>query len=463
MKARNQNHLHVRILTRVLSLLAQIYLYNPQDLGRVANLLLSGSVMGRKFQPYEAHIPYLLKFKTDHNLHGMEYVELSRVTMREPFPSYAGSPNTKRGRIVSQNVSITDCSASDRDAEYPVWHEMNMPRAWISRGDVVHSHKIHRDAVCDLEADAFCEDILNPGKGVKEDLERADDDLKMVPSLAPIWAEQKRRSKEMGMQFPPKQPPPPQRNSSTWVDVLTGNLSEVLSRQLKGFAKEGASHVEGDNARDRLLNTTQPANDPPSLQRLHATIAEEREHAQTVGRREKSDVSHRATQSQNTQDIDKAMLETLRWMQNDGNGVGDKNQPSSLSHAEAHSQDHDGGIDEGIRAYHDNHTSQRECEDIINCSLEDIDIEPDRVSVSHSDSSIPEFESTEMDAESDDIEVIKASDDRRAHGSLDAEKRFEHSNSLQGMASNESRLPGIFTYISRRMSTQVFSSKYSSR
>jgi hypothetical protein len=31
--------------------------------GRAAQLLLSGAVLGRRFQPYEAHIPYLLQIK----------------------------------------------------------------------------------------------------------------------------------------------------------------------------------------------------------------------------------------------------------------------------------------------------------------------------------------------------------------------------------------------------------------
>jgi hypothetical protein len=37
--------------------------YNPQDVGRVARLLQAGAVMGRRFQPHEAHIPFLLQLK----------------------------------------------------------------------------------------------------------------------------------------------------------------------------------------------------------------------------------------------------------------------------------------------------------------------------------------------------------------------------------------------------------------
>lgn len=37
--------------------------YHPQDVGRVARLLHSGAVMGRRWQPHESHVPFLLQFK----------------------------------------------------------------------------------------------------------------------------------------------------------------------------------------------------------------------------------------------------------------------------------------------------------------------------------------------------------------------------------------------------------------
>jgi len=37
--------------------------YNPQDISRTATLLQGGTCMGRRFQPYEAHIPFLLQVK----------------------------------------------------------------------------------------------------------------------------------------------------------------------------------------------------------------------------------------------------------------------------------------------------------------------------------------------------------------------------------------------------------------
>jgi hypothetical protein len=37
--------------------------YNPQDVGRASLLLGSGAILGRRFQAYEAHIPFMLQLK----------------------------------------------------------------------------------------------------------------------------------------------------------------------------------------------------------------------------------------------------------------------------------------------------------------------------------------------------------------------------------------------------------------
>lgn len=37
--------------------------YNPQEVGKAASLLQAGAVLGRRFQPYESHLPYLLQLK----------------------------------------------------------------------------------------------------------------------------------------------------------------------------------------------------------------------------------------------------------------------------------------------------------------------------------------------------------------------------------------------------------------
>ncbi|KAM0623874.1 hypothetical protein ACHAQG_004066 [Verticillium nonalfalfae] len=48
----------------------KIYMFNPIVMTRLADLFQQGVIMKRKFQPYEAHLQYLLQFMTDFNLYG---------------------------------------------------------------------------------------------------------------------------------------------------------------------------------------------------------------------------------------------------------------------------------------------------------------------------------------------------------------------------------------------------------
>lgn len=48
--------------------------------------LQGGVVAGRRLQPYEAHLPFLLQIKIDLNLAGMGWLRLSCVHCRVPLP-----------------------------------------------------------------------------------------------------------------------------------------------------------------------------------------------------------------------------------------------------------------------------------------------------------------------------------------------------------------------------------------
>lgn len=60
----------------------KIYLYNPHMVKRVCELLQSGAVMNKIYQPHEGHIPYLLQLFIDYNLYGMNLVNLGAVKFR---------------------------------------------------------------------------------------------------------------------------------------------------------------------------------------------------------------------------------------------------------------------------------------------------------------------------------------------------------------------------------------------
>lgn len=48
------------------------------------NILQSGSILGKEFQTYESHIPYILQFMIDFNLYGMDFISLNKVFYRLP-------------------------------------------------------------------------------------------------------------------------------------------------------------------------------------------------------------------------------------------------------------------------------------------------------------------------------------------------------------------------------------------
>lgn len=58
---------------------------------RVCELLQSGAVMNRSYQPHEGHIPYLLQLFIDYNLYGMNLLNLGAVKFRR------GRKTGKRG------------------------------------------------------------------------------------------------------------------------------------------------------------------------------------------------------------------------------------------------------------------------------------------------------------------------------------------------------------------------------
>ncbi|KAK4242067.1 hypothetical protein C8A03DRAFT_29811 [Achaetomium macrosporum] len=169
----------------------KIYMLNPVVMTRLADVLQQGLVMGRQFQPYEAHLQYLLQFMTDYNLYGCDYLDAGRVKFRAPVPEPAGPDEVPR--IWDSNTippeSITD--------------EYGLPRV---------SH-------CSIEVDICVQDILNR-KAVKERrlhhdfIERKHpipSDMKLVHSMAGLWRDEtKRRKKRMGKSTSGDSPFPPE-------------------------------------------------------------------------------------------------------------------------------------------------------------------------------------------------------------------------------------------------------------
>ncbi|KAK9763082.1 DNA polymerase zeta [Basidiobolus ranarum] len=111
----------------------KIYLVNPNIVSRVAELLQMGAIMGTVFQPYEAHIPFLLQFFIDYNLYGMNYINLDDMVTR--VNSYEKQP-WEDSVVVKETVLNKDL-ISERDI-HTVDPEVNGYQANVR---LVHSLK----------------------------------------------------------------------------------------------------------------------------------------------------------------------------------------------------------------------------------------------------------------------------------------------------------------------------------
>ncbi|KUF85933.1 DNA polymerase [Phytophthora nicotianae] len=194
-------------------LFVQIFLYNPRVVTSVVQLLESGEIAERRFQPYEAHIPFLLQVFADYNIEGMNYVAFGNVKFRFPLPVTQGHlaevqesdgyhavllPTT-----LTEKINGLDNSAFAVRGRYaPV---PQTPKRWYDR-----------QSSCALEADVAAACILNP-KQFESQQKAAEDagELRNVPSLAAIWEEERQRRIQNGETATPTMSLSLQRNPAT--------------------------------------------------------------------------------------------------------------------------------------------------------------------------------------------------------------------------------------------------------
>ncbi|KDD76256.1 hypothetical protein H632_c296p0, partial [Helicosporidium sp. ATCC 50920] len=163
----------------------RVALFNPRDVKKAAELLLAGAVLGRRFQPHESHIPYLLQFKMDYNLFGMDWVRVRSVLFRLP-----AKPATLP---IIPDPHPTPCSWPDALTSSQAWPHDQAPKRHSSsavEGDVVAEHLLNRGDAARMRSSA--------GEGKEF----------AIHSLAAMWEEESVRF-QGGI---PPPPPLPERN-----------------------------------------------------------------------------------------------------------------------------------------------------------------------------------------------------------------------------------------------------------
>ncbi|KAM0130178.1 hypothetical protein ACHAO1_008056 [Botrytis cinerea] len=153
----------------------KIYMLNPVVMTRLADILRQGTVMKRVFQPYEAHLQFLLQWMADYNLYGCGYIDSSKATFRGPVPLY-----------------------NETSSSMHLWHDRSIPDQLITN-DVYLPRVSH----CSLEVDICVQNILNR-RDVKprplhhdfaQNLGPFAPDEKLVQSMAGLWKDETRRRK----------------------------------------------------------------------------------------------------------------------------------------------------------------------------------------------------------------------------------------------------------------------------
>ncbi|PFH57495.1 hypothetical protein XA68_14992 [Ophiocordyceps unilateralis] len=201
----------------------KVYMFNPVVMTRLADLLQQGVIMKQKFQPYEAHLQYLLQFMVDYNLYGCDYLESSRTLFRAPVPQHDQGSNSSH-----------------------LWHNLSIPSASIT-----DDASLPRASHCSIEVDICVQNIVNR-KMVKERqlhhdfVERLSPlraDQKLVYSMAGLWRdEMKRRKRQMPRAQQGDSPFPP--------EALVSMSANVRDSQPQGWIHEAEYRDEvGDLVR----------------------------------------------------------------------------------------------------------------------------------------------------------------------------------------------------------------------
>ncbi|KAM4522166.1 DNA polymerase zeta catalytic subunit isoform 2-T2 [Odontesthes bonariensis] len=201
----------------------KIYLYNPQMVKRVCELLQSGAVMNKSYQPHEGHIPYLLQLFIDHNLYGMNLVNLGAVKFRKSNNKEEATADPD-GATSSCRPSLSPwtspCTSKPNDntlgGTFVRWEENTLPCSLVL-------DEVEKQSTCELEVDAVAVDILN-----RLDIENQ---IGRNPGLQAIWEDEKQRRREKNQTSQIESPQSQDRGFVPATEserIFTKRLKEIL-------------------------------------------------------------------------------------------------------------------------------------------------------------------------------------------------------------------------------------------
>lgn len=252
---------------------ARITVFNPLHVSKCAQLLSTGRVLGKRFQPFQVHIPYLLQFLVDYRLYGMGWLKLQTCAPRPPVlgEQYGTCSDSRQTPYPSCNSAV--CFPYRIPLHPKMVHQLlfngkkqtdeNNEKERLS--EELHKHGVSykenfdpakmpssarfreknnpyfkpRSSYCQLEVDTWASDIVtnassqvacanSPSRGSRS---QEVPDFMAVSSLGALWKDEVARRKQHKLQ-PPSLPLDIRRpsnealyESSTFVPSTQGSRS----------------------------------------------------------------------------------------------------------------------------------------------------------------------------------------------------------------------------------------------
>ncbi|KRT84134.1 hypothetical protein AMK59_2785, partial [Oryctes borbonicus] len=231
----------------------KLYFYNPLIVKKACTLLQNGSILGKVYQPHEAHIPYILQFMIDYNLHGMRLLQNGSILGKVYQPHEAHIPYILQFMIDYNLHGMSFIHLADLKYRSDKYSHEKYP------GNSILPPSIRKMSVCKIEADTTADCILN-----REEINPGQ--LTVNPGIRVLWEDEEQRRRNNG-------------ESSQIEHCLTQNRLDV---------PQTATHVAYKKLLDdklrmkpkslevspQLEQSVYPAETPPSSDVLDASIIE---------------------------------------------------------------------------------------------------------------------------------------------------------------------------------------------
>ncbi|XP_047479044.1 mucin-4-like [Penaeus chinensis] len=233
----------------------KIFFYSPVIVKKAAELLQNGVINNKIYQPHEAHVPYVLQFLMDHNLHGMNMIHLGTCKFRRKKEmgdikeSARNTPEVFPGPSSADTVSHESLGSSSSQIKpsTKVWTEESIPQhLWLPE-------TVSRSTTCEVEVDALFSDIINKiqlGAGNVTN-----------PGLSYIWEDELQRCKTRGQAVEDLKPPdsPPRSNITPsdselfYRSVLKEKTAALLKKMKDGEGEEAGVSLAAVTPDDSVL------------------------------------------------------------------------------------------------------------------------------------------------------------------------------------------------------------------